>query len=628
MYLKPVFWEKLLTYLLKGREEEARFFVEERLELKCTKIEKGLYEFSKREIGFLNGIFDDFKTNFKYYLDSAPPPFSIFLTKGEKDRFKAPVFRAGKIYFSKEVKKEVEELLKNIDFFYKVETWFDLYELSFPATVDQKLLIPFKDVFWTGAYKPCFFCKNTLHEHVNCPGLKASEPRELFSKLMNYNFTEIGDILWKGMKSGFSEEEDLFSTRYFYLFPSFLKVIFFKSHEISSWSAFKIDIPAPVRGGDLGLGLDFLIRGDLNKAKTHFESVENDPIAYLGLFFVSLLKKEFDVALYYLESSLEGLKNPFVRSYALLLKGQLHEYLGDKFSAEDMYKEAIKVDNTCTLAHFHLHLLKYAEERDFNSLSRMLDHTFAMYWLFLDPLLIKDQKKLEELLFDKISEKREIAVQRLKEAEDKFFEVKDFLKEERRKEYEEKLKELHKKIYHGGIRAIEKASEVALELSLELQGLFFNRVKEIQTALEEIKSSYEKLRKFWNSYPYKASDPYFGRRLKDLASLIDNVNKKIYSPRLNKIIKLVIKEIEAGQKMIKELLELEEELRKKWIFRKRLYYFLKNFSLIEGLLLSLYVALNYFSETASEVLNPFSFFLISFIIMIFCLINAYFKGPR
>ncbi len=627
MYIRPVFWENLLSFLLKGRETETKLFVDERLQFSCRKIEKGIYTLVKKDISFLNSVFEVFKTNFKYYLNSAPPPFSIFLSKEPNEVLEAPFFRAGKIYFTKSIKKEVEDLLKEINFFYKIEPWFKIYQLTFPATVDQKLLIPFKDVFWTGKQKPCFFCGSTLHQHTNCPGLKISEPGKAFVSIMNYSFAEIGELLWEGIKNGFSEEKDLFSPRYFYLFPSFLKVIFFKSHEISSWSGFKADAPFPVRGGDLGLGLDFLTRGDLTKSKAHFESVEEDPLAYLGLFFVNLLKKDYDVAFYYLESALEGIKNPFVRSYTYLLKGKLHEFLGDKFSAEDMYKEATKADNTCLPAHFHLSLLKYAEEREFKALTRLLDHTQGMYWLFLEPLLIKEQKELEELLFDKIAEKREVAVQRLKEAEDKFFDIKELLKENKRKEYEEKLKELYKKIHQGGIGAIEKASEVALELSLELQGLFFNRVKELHSNLEEIKAVYERLRKFWNAYPYKATDPYFGKRLKDLASLIESINKKLVSSRLNKMLKLVLKEVEAGQKIVKELLELEEELRRKWIFRKRLYYFLRSFSFIEGFLLALYIALNYFSESFLEILSPFYFVIISFIIMIFCLINAYFKEP-
>ncbi len=626
MYIKPVFWDNLLFFLLKGREEEAKFFVEERLTLHSTKVEKRFYQLVKGNLDFLNRIFDEFKTNFKYYLNSAPPPFSIFLLKEPKEILKAPFFRAGKIYFSPGIKKEVEDLLKKINFFYKVETWFKNYELIFPATVDQKLLLPFKDVFWTGSQKPCFFCGSTLHAHTNCPGLKILEPGKAFIDIISHNFNELGELLWEEVRKGFTGEKDFFSPRYFYFLPNFLKVIFFKSHEISSWSGFKVDAPSPVRGGDLGLGLDFLIRGELDKAKVHFDSAEEGPLGNLGLFFVNLFKKTYDVALYYLESVIEEVKNRFVKSYAYLLKGRLHEVLGDTITAEEMFREAIKVDNTCLPARFHFQLIKYGEGGEFRDLSKLLDHTHCMYWLFLDPFLIKDQKELEELLFDKISEKRELAVQRLKEAEDKFFDVKDILKENKRKEYEAKLKELHKKIYQGGIGAIEKASELALELSLELQGLFFSRIKELNSALEEMKNMYEKFRNFWNKYPYKTLEPYFGTKLKELAHIIESINKKLMSSKRNKMLKLVIKEIETGEKLIKELSELEGELRKKWIFRKRLYYFLRSFSILESILLSLYIALKYFSETGSELLNPFSFIVVSFIVMIFCLINAYFKG--
>ena len=498
--------------------------------------------------------------------------------------------------------------------------------MVFPATVDQKLLIPFKDVFWTGSYNFCFFCDSTLHDFTTCPALKIDEPTKILVENMNLSFAEIGENLREEIKKGFTKEKSFFFSRYFYFLPGFLRVVFFKTNEIKYWANLNIEQSFPIRGGDLGLGLEYLIKGDFSKAESYFKSAEENPFVSLGLFFIFLFKKDYSHCFYYLEHIAESINNFFVKSYAYLLRGRLYEFLGDSYTAEESYKEALRIDSSCSPARYHLSMLKYKEELEFTILSKLFKYgNFIIYYLFLDPYLVKDQKECEDTIFKILEEKKEIAVQRLKETENKFFEIKEFLTEKKHQEYKEKIQELHQMIYKGGVRSIEKACEIASETALELQGYLYNKIKEIQKNFENIKKEYESLRKFWDAYPHKKMEPFFGRRLRELGEIIIDINKKMSSSRLNKIIKIIVKELENSEKKLKELLELKKDLEKKWLFRLRLYYFLRDFSILEGLFLCVYVILYIYER---NILTPFSFIVISIVLMILCILNASLKEIR
>ena len=396
MFIKVVLHEKLLSFLLKAKEEEVEYFLDTKLSLIGNKIKKNIFLLSKEnEVEQLNIVFNEFKANYKYYLNSSPPPFSLFIVKDPNEKIDAPYFRAGKIYFTKNVKKEVETLLKEISFFHKIENWFNCYELVFPATVDQKLLIPFKDVFWTGSYNFCFFCDSTLHDFTNCPALKINEPTKILIENINLSFTEIAENLADEMKKAFTKEKSFFFSRYYYFLPTFLKIVFFKTNEIKYWANLNIEQPFPIRGGNLGLGLEFLIKGDLSKAESYFKSIEENPLVSLGLFFIFLFKKDFGHGFYYLEHIAESTNSLFVKSYAYLLRGRLYEFLDDIYTAEESYKEALRIDSSCMPARYHLNMLKYKEEGEFSILSKLFKYgNFIIYYLFLDPYLVKRSKRM------------------------------------------------------------------------------------------------------------------------------------------------------------------------------------------------------------------------------------------
>ena len=407
MFIKVVLQEKLLSFLLKAREEEVEYFLDTKLSLIGSKVKKNIFlVYKENGLEQLNIIFNEFKGNYKYNLNSSPPPFSLFIVKDLNEKIEAPYFRAGKIYFTKSIKKEVETLLKEISFFYKIENWFNCYELIFPSTVDQKLLIPFKDVFWTGSYNFCFFCDSTLHDFTTCPALKIDEPTKILVENMNLSFAEIGESLREEIRKGFTKEKNFFFPRYFYFLPGFLRIVFFKTNEIKYWANLNIEQSFSIRGGDLGLGLEFLIKGNISKAESYFKSAEENPLVSLGLFFIFLFKKDYSHCFYYLEHIAESINNFFVKSYAYLLRGRLYEFLGDSYTAEESYKEALRIDSSCSPARYHLSMLKYKEELEFATLNKLFENSNFIYYLFLDPYLVKDQKECEDIIFKILEEKK------------------------------------------------------------------------------------------------------------------------------------------------------------------------------------------------------------------------------
>jgi hypothetical protein len=113
-------------------------------------------------------------------------------------------------------------------------------------------------------------------------------------------------IAAKLSKDIFEEENtealNYFYTRYFFNFPAFLKIIFYRTGEINSFSQVPLHLPTPVRGGDLGLGLEELMAGRVETAEKRFSEVEEgDFRRELGLAFVQVLKEDFPKAIYFIE---------------------------------------------------------------------------------------------------------------------------------------------------------------------------------------------------------------------------------------------------------------------------------------------------------------------------------------
>ncbi len=629
MFLKIIEHENFINFIFKTKVSEVKLYLEDLLQNNFNKVDKNLYKIDSKKLIKLNEIITNLKEQFFNFLESAPLPFTFFLLDSPEKLPNSEILRAGKIYFEPALKKEVESQLKNIKIFYRIQPWRKFWELIFPATVDLKLKLFYKDIFWTGKQNFCFFCNTTWHNFSDCPALSELEPRKVFNKALELNFSELAQILWEGItKENLSFDKlKYFYVRHFYLLPEFLKIIFFQSESINSWSKLNLNMSAPVRGGNLGIGLEALIKKDLNIAEKRFMEVEEDFRASIGLFFVSLLKRDMIKSFYYLENALSKELNNFVKSYLLFWKGYINEMQEDEISALELYKKAFETDRTCLPAFYRLNLIKYKrEESNIEGVLSYFNHPYLIYWVYLEPLLIKDQKTIENFLEKKFLEKKEIASQRLKEAEDLYYKLKELMSENERKEYEEKLKNISNKIYNGGIGVIEKAADKAMDLTLEFRAYIYNKLKVVQKEFKEVEEEYNLLVLFWQKYPFKHEDIIFGKELKNLSELVNRISTLLKRKDLTDFLSQILSDLKTCKMKIGILKELKEKLNKKWIFRKRLADFLKIFTILESFLVFVYAGSSLINlEGLENILNFPMFLILSLLFLIICLIVSYLK---
>ncbi|MCX8041295.1 MAG: hypothetical protein N3A56_02240 [Thermodesulfobacteriaceae bacterium] len=633
MFLKLLEFPKIWNLVFKAKTSEAKQYLEGLIsEISEIKRLNGIFKISPKGVLLLPKIFEKFKNYFAKELLNSPCPFSFYLFDGDPELPDLLPLRAGKIYFENSLKDELENLLKEVSIFHKIVDWFELKELVFSVNVDPKLSFFFKDIFLTGKDALCFFCHTNGHPWNSCPGLLISEPWKNFDLLLKENLFQFSEKLWETLKKGESsfktKEWELFYTRYFFLFPSFLKIISYKFPELESWGGLNLQSNIPVRGGDLGLSLEALELGKIKEAQDRILLLDDgDFRKSLVLSFCSLLRGVFDKANYYLEDALEKVKTNFLKGFLFFLRGYLLYYKGDLFLAEEFFDKALKIDPLCFPAFYFLASSKYQRGEGFSKISLNFVHPWLLTWMYLDPLLLKNQKEVENLLEGKILEKRESAVKRLKEGEDKFFELKPVMNEEEIKKYTEKIETLRKKIYEGGLKAIEKAEEQALELILELQAYIYNQIKNIQESLKEITQEYEKLKFFWEKYPYKQEDIFFGTILKEIGESINKIGGILKKRDVGKEIKFILNNLKENRENLNYLKGHRERLKNKWYFRKRLSYFLKVFLIGEGTLVTLYL-LPFFLAPFSPIASIFSFpwfILLSFIILVISLISVKFR---
>jgi len=630
VFLKLIPHFRLGSLIFKTRTSEAEIYLEDYLQEVFQKIKKGVYQIELKKLPDLNQILYTFKEHFLHFIGVAPPPFTFYVSQ-DPEKIPSTLLRPGKVYFEKSLKDEIIDAFKNVKLFHRVDPWYDVYELVLPSTADEKLDLFYKDIFFAGREKkPCFFCNTNWHTTSKCPALKEMEPCKVFAKTLEMNFLELSQTLWDGIaRENFSYDRlKYFYTRYFFLFPQFLKILFFKSRAIENWTQIDLSTEVPVGGGSLGIGLDSLIKGEISVAEKRFEEIEGDYKSLIGLAFVNVLKEDWNRALYFIESALSKAESSFVKTYLIFLKGYISEINGDEVGAMDLYKRAFEIDKTCLPAFYRLSVLKYAREEEIIERTiSYFNHPYLLYWCYLEPVFIKDQKFIEEFLEKKIAEKKETATQRLKEAEDLYHRLKSIMSKSEKEEFENKLKSIRNSIYSGGIATIEKASDKALDLSLELQAYVYNKLKAIRNELEDVKRDYEVLATFWKRYPYKGEDLVFGKELKNIAGLIEKVVKKLNRKDVASVLNTMFSDLETAKKKIEKLKKLQGELNKKWIFRRRLADFLKNFSLMETFLVAVYV-LSFLGPlgSLSNFLNFPMFILFSFLSLFVCLIIAYFKN--
>jgi tetratricopeptide (TPR) repeat protein len=590
----------------------------------------------------LNDLLFQYKEHFSRELGSASAPFAILITK-ERERSLASLgmtggrlemtggikkpLRPGKVYIEEGLKDKVEEELKGVNLHFRLEKWGELFELKLPATFEQKLYFPLKDFFLIPNDKRCFFCGSYQHATSDCPGLNDREPQQTFYRLLTLSPWTIADELSKAI---FEEENtealNYFYTRYFFNFPAFLKMIFYRTGEINSFSQVPLHLPTPVRGGGLGLGLEELMAGRVETAEKRFSEVEEgDFRRELGLAFVQILKEDFPKAIYFIENALSLVNNPFVRGYLNYLKGAIYFQLGDKGLAEESFKEAMKEDSTNSPSFFFLGLIRYLEEEPLDKLSPFFHHPYTLYLSYLEPLFLRVEKELEELLDKVYLSYKEEALTRLKEAEDKYHALKEVMPDETSQSYLERLKKLSQDINQGGLALVDSASKQVLELTLELNGYVFSRIKKLKQEFEPLRFTFRKLSEFWTIYPYKTEDAFFGQSLKKAEGLILRIERRLKRSEPNKELKFLESEFKQLKDILENLQRAKPELERKWEFRKRLYSFIKKFSLAEGLNLIFHVALLFLPEVETSWFPSLGSFVVSSLfILVLVLISVLF----
>ncbi|NAZ30499.1 MAG: hypothetical protein GU354_04935 [Caldimicrobium sp.] len=564
----------------------------------------------------LNDLLFQYKEHFSRELGGASPPFAILITEKERSLpslgmtggrlemtggIKKPL-RPGKVYIEEGLEDKVEEELKGVNLHFRLEKWGELFELKLPATFEQKLYFPLKDFFLVPNDKRCFFCGSYQHATSDCPGLNDREPQQTFYRLLTLSPWTIADELSKAI---FEEEKrealNYFYTRYFFNFPAFLKMIFYRTGEINSFSQVPLHLPTPVRGGGLGLGLEELMAGRVETAEKRFSEVEEgDFRRELGLAFVQILKEDFPKAIYFVENALSLVNNPFVRGYLNYLKGAIYFQLGDKGLAEESFKEAMKEDSTNSPSFFFLGLISSLEEEPLDKLSPYFHHPYTLYLSYLEPLFLRVEKELEELLDKVYLSYKEEALTRLKEAEDRYHALKEVMSDETSQSYLERLKKLSQDINQGGLALVDSASKQVLELTLELNGYVFSRIKKLKQEFEPLRFTFRKLSEFWTIYPYKTEDAFFGQSLKKAEGLILRIDRRLKRSEPSKELKFLESEFKQLKTILENLQRAKPELERKWEFRKRLYSFIKKFSLAEGLNLIFHVALLFLPEVETS----------------------------
>jgi len=582
----------------------------------------------------LNDLLFQYKEHFSKELGSAPAPFAILITdEREKslvslrmtgERFwmtgsiKKPL-RPGKVYVEEGLKDKVEKELKGTNLHFQLERWGDLFELKLPATFDQKLYFPFKDFFLIPNDKRCFFCGSYQHGTPDCPGLNDREPQLNFYRLLILSPWTIAAKLSKDIfEEEYTEALNYFYTRYFFNFPAFLKIIFYRTGEINSFSQVPLHLPTPVRGGDLGLGLEELMAGRVETAEKRFSEVEEgDFRRELGLAFVQVLKEDFHKAIYFLENALSLIKNPFLRGYLNYLKGTIYFQLGDKGLAEESFKEAMKEDSTNIPSFFFLGLIRYLEEEPLDKLSPFFHQPYTLYLSYFEPLFLRVEKELEELLDKVYLSYKEEALTRLKKAEDKYHALKEVMPDKTSQGYLGRLKKLSQDINQGGLALVDSASKQVLELALELNGYVFSRIKKLKQEFEPLRFTFRKLSEFWTIYPYKTEDTFFGQSLKKAEELILRIERRLKRSEPSKELKFLESEFKQLKEIVENLQTAKPELEKKWEFRKRLYSFIKKFSLAEGLNLIFHAVLLFLPQVETSWFPSLESFVVSSLFILF-----------
>lgn len=623
MFLKILENKVLLRWLFGPKLRDLRIVLEDHLSKFLYKRDHNLFETQDLNIRELNNCLFYIKDHFAQELGSAPLPLTFLIFENEIP-LSTLHFLPGKIYFTRELKDYIEKSLSQTQLFYKIEPIEEnLFELLLPPTVPPKLKFPFKEIFYVPLERSCFFCGTYCHESKECPGLSVENPLDKFKGYLELSFENLTIKLKEAYQIAPYKDEFFqgFWGRHFYLFPSFLKYLFYYPQEISFWSAIYEPFAFPIKGGELFLALENLTRGNLSSAEVTFKNFEGEFLGELGLIMVNILKEDYTKALYHIENALSQAVTPFSKSYLIFLKAYLYHYKQDLLLAEDLYNEALKIDSSCLPAFYFLQLLRYENHEPWQKIFPFFQNPYIVYLAFLEPKFIKHQRELEENLEKIFYSYKEEALKRLKELEDKYHHLSEILTEDDQIAYDERIKRIRNSLYSGGLHLIESASKASLELLLELNSYVFATTKRLKSQWRKLQDRYLVLNNFWQKYPYKEEEVHFAKKLLHISNLLEKTGNKLKRAEISKELKWIKKELSQTLTLIEDLEKNREELIKKWRFRTKLRKFLIRFGLSEGAILLLYFLSIFWErgEFTKRIFTLGNFFLVSFFLFILVL---------
>lgn len=586
--LRLLFHDRLVSFLFAGREPDFRSLVIRSLsgvlprEGETFTLEAEKFPELEKALSSLRRLFQ---------LGETPFPFTLFPEN------KAPPWpRPGRIYISPALRRELEPNTSAFEFMVQFQEKDGLVEVKTPSTVSPETLFAARDLLWVGKGEPCFYCDLPWHRTSACPALKERVPGEAFFSYLRLRLPDLGARVSEPIEAQKLDAPELngLYARYFYLLPSFLWVLFYRTTEGIHFA--QISIPKEVvgQGGNLQIGLECLLQGDLSEAEQRFLTLEEEDYrALLGLAQVGILEEDPEKARYYLDQlSLEGLP-PLVQAVVLTWKGRLHEWKRDYTSAERNYALGRRADHSFHPAAFHrlkANILLGAETPHLESLRAYLGYPLLYGLSFLEPVFLPMASDLEKELLDLEERKQAEALSTLREAEDELHRVKGILSEEERAALEDRLRRLREEIYAGSFYRLEQVALQASELALELKGYTYRKIRELQNSLSEYYARYTRLRRYWHSYPYPGEARNWGYKLKEIGERLTRVEHRLGKDPV-KDFPRIFKEFERLSRLLDEAEEEQKRLEARRIFRRQLEFFLKIFLLGETLLFILFFTL-------------------------------------
>jgi len=118
---------------------------------------------------------------------------------------------------------------------------------------------------------------------------------------------------------------------------------------------------------------------------------------------------------------------------------------------------------------------------------------------------------------------------------------------------------------------------------------------------------------------------FFGQSLKKAEGLILRIERRLKRSEPSKELKFLESEFKQLKEILENLQRAKPELERKWEFRRRLYSFIKNFSLAEGLNLIFHAVLLFLPEFGTSWFPSLgSFVLSSLFILVLVLISVLF----